>query len=619
MNILFYILQLGLSVLATKAASNPEGELLSMEDATINRSLYPESFFSPRAPKSSSPYFEKEGSLYYVEKGDTLCIALSFEQVSYGCSVSRNEFGIDRGFFPSPSALKCAYYEKDESKVRDFELYDIKTEHFQKIKYPYAGGESERLSLWVYESGSGAHIKIECTDFGEDRYLCGVSWAGEDRLLVQVLDRSQHHLRLNLYDALNGKFLKTLLEEDNDAWVEPYECAHFISDNIFVYSSANLDGYKNLYLMDLDGHIKRLTPTDADIFWAGCDRNYIYYTSAEISPVENHLFRIKVSGRTSFDKLRVSKPERLTKESGWHNILMGDGEYIDAFSSFDQSGWVKAFSMDGKFKRLIKDCPDPLSEYALPEMELGWTPSADGKFKNYYRLIKPLNFDPSKKYPLIVYVYGGPHSQMVNSSWLGNIRLWELYMAQRGYIVYVQDNRGTQRQGLAYEQAINRCCGKVEQEDQLAGIKALCQEPWVDQERIGVHGWSYGGFMTLSLKTTCPDLFKVAVAGGPVIDWKWYEVMYGERYMDSPQSNPEGYKKSSLMEKCSEIEGKVLICQGYIDPVVVWQHSMSFLQGCIDAGKQIDFFTFPCAEHNMFGKERVYLYDKISDYFIQNL
>lgn len=619
MKILTCILEIGLSVLATKPATNPQGQLLSMEDATINSSLYPESRYTPRAPKVHCPYFEKEGSLFFVDGSDTLTIALAEGQKSYGVSVSRNEFGINKGFFPSPSSLKCAYYEKDESLVRDFVLYNIKEQKFDSIKYPYAGDDSEHLALWVYDSKTGEHIPIRCTDFEDDRYLCGISWAGEEHILVQVLDRSQHSLHLNLYDARSGEFIRTLLEEENGAWVEPYESAHFISDNIFVYSSANPDGYKNLYLMDLEGHIQRLTATDADIFWAGCDKNYIYYTSAEISPVENHLYRIKVSGRTSFDKLRVSKPERLTKESGWHNILMGDGEYIDAFSSFDDSGWIKAFSLDGRFKRLIKDCPDPLAEYALPEMEFGCVPSADGNFNNYYRLIKPLNFDPEKKYPLIVYVYGGPHSQMVNASWLGNIRLWELYMAQRGYIVYVQDNRGTQRQGLAYEQAINRCCGKVEMEDQLAGINALCRQPWVDKERIGVHGWSYGGFMTLSLKSHYPELFKVAVAGGPVIDWKWYEVMYGERYMDSPQTNPEGYKESSLMERCSDMKGKVLICQGYIDPVVVWQHSMSFLQGCIDAGKQIDFFTFPCAEHNMFGKERVYLYDKISDYFIQNL
>lgn len=619
MNILFCFLQIGLSVLATKAASNPEGQLLNMEDATINRNIYPESFFSPRAPRSSSAYFEKDGSLYYLENDDTLCVAHSYGQVSYGGSVSRNEFGIVKGFFPSPSSRKCAYYEKDESKVRDFVLYDIKEESFREIKYPYAGGESERLALWVYDSSSGEHVRIECKDFEDDRYLCAVSWAGEDKLLVQVLDRSQHHLKLNLYDACSGEFIRTLLEEDNEAWVEPYEAAHFISENIFVYSSANLDGYKNLYLMDLEGQIKRLTATDADIFWAGADKNYIYYTSAQISPIENHLYRIKVSGRTSFDKLKVSKPERLTQESGWHHILMRDGEYTDAFSSFDNPGWIKVFSLDGKLKRTIKTCPDPLEGYALPEMEIGWTPSADGKFKNYYRLIKPANFDPAKKYPLIIYVYGGPHSQMVNASWLGNIRMWELYMAQRGYIVYVQDNRGTQRQGLAYEQAINRCCGKAEVEDQLAGIKALCEESWVDKDRIGVHGWSYGGFMTLSLKTSCPELFKVAVAGGPVIDWKWYEVMYGERYMDTPESNPEGYESSSLLGKCSDVSGKVLICQGYIDPVVVWQHSMAFLQGCIEAGKQIDFFTFPCAEHNMVRGERVYLYDKISEYFITNL
>ena len=298
---------------------------------------------------------------------------------------------------------------------------------------------------------------------------------------------------------------------------------------------------------------------------------------------------------------------------------MGDGEYTDIFSSFDNPGWSKVFSTNGRLKETLVVADDPLKDYATPEVEFGTVPSADGLYENHYRLLKPLGFDPSKKYPLIVYVYGGPHSQMVNDSWLGNVRMWEMLMAQRGYIVYVQDNRGTQRHGAEYEKAINRHCGKAEMDDQMVGIRQLLSQPWVDSSRVGVHGWSYGGFMTISLKLNYPDVFKVAVAGGPVIDWKWYEIMYGERYMDTPQTNPEGYLGSSLLEKASQLEGKLLICQGAIDNVVLWQHSLSFVQKCIDAGKQVDYFPFPKAYHNMTGMERVYLYDKISDYFDTNL
>jgi dipeptidyl-peptidase-4 len=258
---------------------------------------------------------------------------------------------------------------------------------------------------------------------------------------------------------------------------------------------------------------------------------------------------------------------------------------------------------------------DPTKDYAYTEISLGTVKSADGKYDNYYRLIKPLNFDPSKKYPLIVYVYGGPHSQMVKDTYMAELRRWEMNMAQKGYLVYVQDNRGTQNRGLEFEQAIHGQCGQAEMADQMVGVKMMMELPFVDKDRIGVHGWSYGGFMTISLITNYPEIFKVAVAGGPVIDWKWYEVMYGERYMDNPEVNPEGYAKTSLINKAKDLKGKLLICQGAIDPVVVWEHSLSFVRECVKNNIQVDYFPYPCHEHNVMGKDRVHLNDKITLYF----
>ncbi len=612
-------LQIAFNLLATKPETNPDGMLLTMKEATITGSMYPDSFRGFNTTKDNGPYFENQGNIYYINGLDTLCIIKSREGIKFGTFVSRNEFGIDGGLFPSPDYSKLAYYEKDEHKVRSFPLLDISNSELKEIKYPYAGTNSEILNLWVYDHSTGKHTKVKIDDFTEERYLTQVCWVSNEQLLVQVLDRSQHHLRLNLYNSISGEFIKTLLCEDNDAWVEPYEPTHFISDKLFIYSTDNRDGYKNLYLADLEGNIKRLVNTDADIEWAGADSRYIYYTSAEVSPAENHLFRVKVVNRSNALKTKIGKPERLTKESGWHNIKMEDGCYVDRFSSFNKPGLFKVFHNDGRLKETLKVCDDPLKDYACPQMEFGTIPSEDGIFENHYRLIKPIGFDESKKYPLIVYVYGGPHSQLVNNSWLGHIRLWELLMAQRGYVVYVQDNRGTLRHGSSYEKAINRNCGKVEMQDQMKGIKLLMEKPWIDKNRIGVHGWSYGGFMTLTLKLNYPDIFKVAVAGGPVIDWKWYEIMYGERYMDTPQSNPNGYEQTSILNKISSLNGKVLVCQGAIDPVVVWENALSFLQECINLNKQVDFFTFPSAEHNMTGEERVYLYDKITTYFDINL
>ena len=315
--------------------------------------------------------------------------------------------------------------------------------------------------------------------------------------------------------------------------------------------------------------------------------------------------------------MKNGRKTRLTMDEGWHEIDLSPDcrQYIDCFSSINNPGQVNLGTTDGKRTEVLFRSEDPTEGYAYTELLFGTIKSADGKYDNHYRLILPGDFDPTEKYPVILYVYGGPHAQMVRNTFLADIRLWEMYMAQRGYIVYVQDNRGSQNRGLEYEQTIHRQCGQAEMADQMEGIRMLMELPFVDRDRIGVHGWSYGGFMTISLITSYPDIFKVAVAGGPVIDWKWYEVMYGERYMETPQSNPEGYALTSLINKAPALKGKLLICQGAIDNTVVWQHCLNFIQTCIDNNIQVDFFPYPTAQHNMYGKERVHLMDKITDYF----
>ena len=251
----------------------------------------------------------------------------------------------------------------------------------------------------------------------------------------------------------------------------------------------------------------------------------------------------------------------------------------------------------------------------MGEVQERWITTTDGK-KMLTWVILPPNFDPTKKYPVILYVYGGPHSQMVQNTYLAQLRRWEMYMAQRGYVVFVMDNRGTQNRGAEFEKAIHRQCGQAEMADQMAGMEWLMSHDWVDKERIGVHGWSYGGFMTISLITNYPDVFKVGVAGGPVIDWKWYEVMYGERYMDNVHNNPEGFAKTSLINKATSLKGKLLICQGAVDPVVVWEHSLSFVRECVKNNiHSVDYFPYPCAEHNVYGTDAVHLYNKITNYF----
>lgn len=584
-------------------------------------------------------------SLYLFDGGSVSVAESENSQITYGQTVSRNEFGIENGIFWSPDGSKLAFYRKDDSKITDFPLLDIttRTGSLKSIKYPMNGMDSENVRLGVYDRATGKTVWCDVDEYGYDQYLTNISWSPDSRnIFIQVLDRTQKHLKLNMYRAADGSFARTVLTEDDSHYVEPLDPLRFVKGTYsFIYRTNNRDGFRNLYLCDTLGTVRRLTSVDADVEYLANDGRFVYYTSAEVSPVENHLFRIEVKmsrhsqrpkngsqnlsngqslSRIPADivaKAKFGKPVRLTAEEGWHTISLNDDctKFIDSYSSFNVPQVTDLRAADGKLIRNLSTASDPLKDYKTGEVLFGTVKSADGQYDNWYRLFLPTDFDQARKYPVILYVYGGPHSQMVQDTWLGQVRMWEMLMAQKGYIVYVQDNRGTQNRGAEYEKAIHRHCGQNEMADQMVGINMLKSLPFVDSDRIGVHGWSYGGFMTISLMTNYPETFKVGVAGGPVIDWKWYEVMYGERYMDTEATNPEGFAQTSLINNVNNLKGKLLICQGAIDNTVVWQHSLSFVQKCVERNVQLDYFPYPCSEHNVFGRWRIHLMDKVTNYF----
>lgn len=567
--------------------------------------------------------YTRANGLYYTDAaGHEYCIASDDNPgIVYGQSVSRNEFGINEGIYWSPDGKKLAFYRKDESGVTDFPLLDINTRTGSLVttKYPMNGMLSENVRVGIYDLASANTVYVAADDFGYDQYLTNVSWSPDaEKLFIQVLDRSQKHVRLNMYDSRTGAFDKTILTEEDDRYVEPLDHLHFIDGNYhFIYRTNVRDGYFNLYLCDTLGNVSRITTVDADVEYVGNDGKNVYYLSSEVSPVEHHLFKVAVSVSRK-GKVTVGAKVRLTKDEGWHSVsASADCKYfLDSYSSFNNPGTTTLISSaDGKVLKTLRQAADPFASYKTGEVILGSVKSADGKYDNCYRLYKPADFDSTRKYPVVVYVYGGPHSQLVTNSWLGQIRVWELLMAQRGYVVYVQDNRGTDNQGAEYEKCTHGHLGQFEMEDQMEGVKMLQSLPYVDKDRIGVHGWSYGGFMTISLMTHYPDVFKVGVAGGPVIDWKWYEVMYGERYMETAATNPEGFEATSLIPMAKSLKGKLLICQGAIDKTVVWEHSLSFIRECIKNQVPVDYFPYPCAEHNVFGRDRIHLMDKVSQYF----
>lgn len=634
------------------SAQNADRKLLTMEDAILNRSLIPQNYkieWSRENPKEyiatedgkryavdirsgrkreigmpeaaespSKPHAELRGNniVWIAADGSERKVTdYADKNIVCGTSVSRNEFGIDGGLFPSPDGLRLAFYVKDESRVTTFPLLDItsRTGTLVEIKYPMNGMDSERVSVGIYDSATGNTVWLDVSDFDDERYITNLTWSPDGKYVyAQVLDRAQKNVHLNRYDAADGKFVATLLTEHNDRFVEPQFPLYFLKNDPdkFIYTTDNRDGYRNLYLCSVSaGTVSRFTETDADVNYVGQDdRGGVYYYSAEVSPVERHLFR---------KDLRTGRTVRLTQDEGWHTCSVSpDGRWFaDNYSSLNVPRVVAVGSTDGKFRREVFRADNPSADYNFCPIELGTVRSADDRYDNYYRLIKPLDFDPTKKYPVILYVYGGPHSQLVRNDFQASLRRWEMYMAQHGYVVFVMDNRGTTNRGAEYEKAIHRRCGKCEMEDQMAGLRWLMSHDWVDSSRIGVHGWSYGGFMTISLMVNYPEVFKVGVAGGPVIDWKWYEIMYGERYMETEKSNPDGFAATSLIPRAKDLKGKLLICQGAIDNTVVWQHSLNFIDECIKSNVQVDYFPYPRSEHNVFGRDRVHLMQKVTDYF----
>ena len=562
---------------------------------------------------AKSVAFTVENNLF-VATTDEKTIQITDDQekgiVNGDAYVHRQEFGIDKGIFWSPKGNYLAFYRKDETMVADYPLVDVTTRiaTLKNTKYPMAGETSEEVTLGVYNFKTGKTVFVKKRG-AKDDYLARVSWdPSEKYVYIAELNRGQNHMNLNKFDANTGEFIATLFEEKHPKYVEPEHDMYFLKTkpDQFVWFSEK-DGYQHLYLYNTSGKlIKQLTKGEyvvTDFLGFDEKEQNFYAVTTMKSPLERHLYKYSVKNGNS---------KRLTEENGVHNVVLNDTKtyFVDKFSNITTPRKVNLIDNKGKVVKELLKAADPLTDYKLGEMNIGTLKAADGITDLYYRMIKPVDFDPSRKYPVIVYVYGGPHAQLVTGSWLGGTGLWDYYMAQKGYIMFTLDNRGSANRGLEFENVIHRQCGQEEMKDQMEGIEYLKSLPYVDQEKIGVDGWSYGGFMTTSLMINYPETFKVGCAGGPVIDWKYYEVMYGERYMDTPQENPKGYELTSLLDKVEHLKGRLLIIHGGVDPVVVWQNSQDFVKNCIDKGVLLDYFIYPTHEHNVRGKDRIHLMKK---------
>lgn len=536
-----------------------------------------------------------------------------------GTTVHRNEFGIEKGIFWSPKGNKLAFYRMDETMVGDYPLVDFMAREAElvNIKYPMAGMTSHQVKVGVFDPKTKQTIFLK-TGEPADHYLTNISWSPDEKsIFIQELNREQNHLKMNQYDAVSGEFIKTVLEETDPKYVEPLNPILFSkTDADKFFWQSRKDGYNHVYQCSVrNGIVAQITSGDWEVTQLtgfDAEEKNMYFEATKESPIERHFYRINLAN---------GKTDKLTNSSGTHAAIISPDQqnFLDRWTSTDVPGKLEMVSIKKPSSQLIFEARNTIKDFDLGENTVFTIKAADGITDLYCRMIKPNNFDPSKKYPVIVYVYGGPHAQLVNKTWLNEARWWQYYMASKGYIAFTVDSRGSANRGKAFENAIHRNLGVVETADQMKGVDYLKSLSYVDANRIGVHGWSYGGFMTLNLKLKYPEIFKVAVAGGPVVDWSMYEIMYGERYMDTPQENPEGYKNANMLNYVDKLDGKLMLIHGVQDPTVVMQHSIQFLKKCIDLNKQVDFFVYPTHEHNVRRIDRLHLMEKISNYFLDNL
>lgn len=564
--------------------------------------------------------FSKDNNIFVQMTEDAEAFQMTTDgtrQIVYGESVHRNEFGIDGGIFMSPDKKSFAFYRMDQSMVTDYPQVNTfeRSATYEPDAYPMAGMTSHEVTVGVLpvQDSKAEPVWLDLGNV-KDRYFTNITWSPDSKEIYLIeLNRDQNNASLDVYSAETGKKLRTLYTESDEKYVEPMHPVEFLpwdSSKFLMWSQK--DGYMHLYLMDVNGKmIKQLTKGNwvVDEVIGFCPKKKsVIIRSNELNPLQMNLFSVNVTN---------GKRTLLDNGIGVHTgVLSKDGTMLlDTYSAPDVPRVYEVINVVKGTRKEYFRAPDPWEGYQVPIYENGSIKAADGVTDLYYRMVKPADFDATKKYPTIVYVYGGPHAHNVDASWHWASRSWETYMAQKGYVLFILDNRGSENRGKDFEQVTFRHLGQEEMKDQMKGVEFLKSLPYVDADRLGVHGWSFGGFMTISLMTNYPDVFKVGVAGGPVIDWKWYEVMYGERYMDTPETNPEGYEQTSLINKAANLKGRLQVIIGMNDPTVVPQHALQFLDACTEAGTQPDFFVYPGEGHNMRGHKSVHLHERITRYF----
>lgn len=536
--------------------------------------------------------------------------------------VYEEEFAFVQGFYWSPDSRKIAYYRFDESHVREFAMpmYGQLYPDPYSFKYPKAGEDNAYVDLYIYHTDAGKKVKVDIGD-EKDQYIPRVKWTKDaDKFAVMRMNRLQNQLDVLLVEAGTGNS-KVILTEKEEAYIDEVTDEKWIfldNGNEFLWQSE-ADGHNHVYLYGMDGQqVRQITKGDWDVTGVNAVNNadgILYYSSTEISPLERHLYSITLEGK---------KKKQLTKEAGWHNASFSSSNsyYMDTYSTLDQPGGAGLYDVKGKEIETLEDnarLEKTMANYVISEPEFFNFKTSENVELNGW-MIKPDNFDPAKKYPVLMYVYGGPGSQTVKNQFGGFNYIWHQMLAQEGYIVVSVDGRGTGARGEEFKKVTYGELGKYETIDQIETAKYLGGLNYVDADRIGIWGWSYGGYMTSLALVKGGGVFKMGIAVAPVTSWRYYDTIYTERYLKTPQLNPSGYDDNSPIQFAKDLQGNYLLVHGTADDNVHFQNSMEWVDALVKANKQFDMAFYPNKNHGIYGGvTRFHLYKKMTDYIMENL
>ena len=535
--------------------------------------------------------------------------------------VYEEEFAFTKGFQWSPDGRYLAYYQFDEKNVKQFSMTTYKGQLYPeeyKFKYPKAGEENSMVAIYVYNLNREMNVKVDIGD-KSDIYIPRIKWTEDvSTLSVQRMNRLQNRLELLLADAVTGKS-RVVLTETSETYIDITDNLTFLENGQEFIWSSEKDGYNHLYLYDVAGNEKvQLTSGEWDVtrFYGVDDRGKnFFYQSSEEGPTQRHVYSASLNG--SFKrKLTPKKGQNYAQFSNTMEYL------INRHSDANTPPFISLLNEKGKQIRVLKDnalLKRTLMKMKLPQKEFfSFTPSHGIPLNAW--MIKPDNFDPSSKYPVLVSIYGGPGSNTVNDAWGSKTQMWEMMLAQQGYIIVSVDNRGTGNRGRDFKHSTYKQLGKLEVEDYIETAKYLGSLDYVNASRIGMYGWSYGGYMSSLALTKGADYYSMAIAVAPVTNWRFYDSIYTERYMRTPQQNASGYDDNSPINHVDKMKGAYLLVHGTGDDNVHFQNTVEMTEALIEANKQFDLYMYPDRNHGIYGNNaRLHLFTKMTDFIKKNL